>query len=98
VRTAFREAHDAFVEHRTAREAFVAQTERRDQLAQALELAQLRYKAGYSPYIEVLDAQRTLLRAETDRIIAARNLRTAVIDINKSLGGGWQFEKVAIAR
>jgi outer membrane protein TolC len=46
----------------------------------------------------VLDAQRTLLLAETERIIAARNLRTAIVDINKSLGGGWQFEKVAIAR
>jgi multidrug efflux system outer membrane protein len=98
VRTAFREAHDAFVAHRTARDAFVAQTERRDRLAQALELAELRYKAGYSPYIEVLDAQRTLLRAETDRIIAARNLRSAVIDINKSLGGGWQFDRIADAR
>jgi outer membrane protein, multidrug efflux system len=98
VQTAFREAHDAFVLHRTAREAFIAQTERRDQLTQALELAQLRYKSGYSPYIEVLDAQRTLLRAETDRIIAARNLRAAVVDINKSLGGGWQSEQLASAR
>jgi multidrug efflux system outer membrane protein len=98
VQVAFREAHDAFVAHRTAREVFVAQTERRDRLAQALELAQLRYQAGYSPYVEVLDSQRTLLRAETDRIIAARNLRTSIVDINKSLGGGWQFDQVAAAR
>ncbi len=98
VQAAFREAHDSFVAHRSAREVFVAQTERRDRLAQALELAQLRYQAGYSPYIEVLDAQRTLLQAETERIIAARNLRTSIVDINKSLGGGWQLEKVAIAR
>jgi multidrug efflux system outer membrane protein len=95
VQAAFREAHDSFVAHSSAREAFVAQTERRDRLAQALELAQLRYQAGYSAYIEVLDAQRTLLLAETERIIAARNLRTAIVDINKSLGGGWQFEKLA---
>jgi outer membrane protein TolC len=47
----------------------------------------------------VLDSQRTLLRAETDRIIAARNLRTSIVDINKSpLGGGWQFEQVVAAR
>lgn len=96
VQVAFREAHDAFVAYGSARAAFVAQTERRDRLAQALELAQLRYKAGYSPYLEVLDSQRSLLRAETDRIIAARNLRTAIVDINKSLGGGWQTEAVAI--
>lgn len=98
VQVAFREAHDAFVAHRTAREVFIAQSERRDRLAQALELAQLRYQSGYSPYIEVLDAQRTLLRAETDRVIAARNLRIAIVDINKSLGGGWQYEQLASAR
>lgn len=90
VQTAFREAHDAFVAYGTARDGFAAQTERRDRLAEALALAQLRYQSGYSPYLEVLDAQRGLLRAETDRIVAARSLRSAIIDINKSLGGGWQ--------
>jgi len=90
VQTAFREAHDAFVAYSSARDGFAAQTERRDRLTEALALAELRYKSGYSPYLEVLDAQRGLLRAETDRIIAARELRSAIVDINKSLGGGWQ--------
>jgi len=90
VQTAFREAHDAFAAYGSARDGFTAQTERRDRLAEAWALAELRYTSGYSPYLEVLDAQRGLLRAETDRIIAARELRSAIIDINKSLGGGWQ--------
>jgi hypothetical protein len=40
-------------------------TERRDDLAAALELANLRYDAGRTSFLEVLDAQRTLLAAET---------------------------------
>ena len=65
---------------------------RRDQLAQALELADLRYRSGYSPYLEVLDAQRQLLQAETLRIPAARDARLAIVDLAKALGGGWEYE------
>lgn len=98
VQTAFREAHDAFAEQRTSREAFIAQTERRDRLAEALELARLRYDAGYSPFLEVLDAQRNLLSAERARIDAARDVRTAMVDVYRALGGGWKPEAVAQAR
>ena len=48
-----------------------AETARRDQLQQALAVATLRYEAGRTSFLEVLDAQRTLLAAETLRIAAA---------------------------
>jgi multidrug efflux system outer membrane protein len=95
VQAAFREAHDAFTAQRTSREALIAQTERRDALAKALELARLRYDAGYSPFLEVLDAQRNLLAAERARIDAARDLRLAIVDIYRALGGGWKPDTVA---
>ena len=63
---------------------------RKDRLSNVLELSDLRYRSGYSPYLEVLDAQRQLLQAQTFQIIAARNVRLSVVDLAKALGGGWE--------
>jgi multidrug efflux system outer membrane protein len=97
VQGAFRETHDALVANRTFREALAAQSVRRDALADALELADLRYRAGYSGYLEVLDSQRQLLQAETLRITAARDARIALVDLSRALGGGWSPDSVAEA-
>ena len=97
VQTAFREAHDALVANRTYREALAAQGARRQSLAQALELADLRYRSGYSGYLEVLDSQRQLLQADTLRIAAARDARIALVDLSRALGGGWSPDSVADA-
>jgi multidrug efflux system outer membrane protein len=91
VQTAFRDTHDALVSQSTARDALAAQSLRRERLARALELANDRYNAGYSPYLEVLDIQRQLLQAQTLEIVAARDARIAVIDLSKALGGGWDY-------
>ena len=97
VQTAFREAHDALAANRTYREALAAQGARRESLAQALELADLRYRSGYSGYLEVLDSQRQLLQADTLRIAAARDARIALVDLSRALGGGWSPDSVADA-
>lgn len=55
----------------------------------ALRLAKLRYEAGYSSYLEVLDAQRT---ANTAELAAIRNRQATLdanVDLMKALGGGW---------
>jgi len=95
VQSAFRDAHDALVAHRTARESYVAQEDRRAQYAEALRLADLRYKAGYTSYIEVLDNQRSLLDAERARLVALRARQAALVDVYKALGGGWSPEQFA---
>ena len=97
VQTAFRETHDALVANRTFREALAAQSVRRESLAEALELADLRYRSGYSGYLEVLDSQRQLLQADTLRIAAARDARIALVDLARALGGGWSPESVSDA-
>ena len=95
VQSAFRDAHDALVAHRTARESYVAQEDRRAQYAEALRLADLRYKAGYTSYIEVLDNQRNLLDAERARLVTLRARQSALVDVYKALGGGWSPEQFA---
>lgn len=98
VQAAFRDTHDALIAHRGARASFVAQDERRNKLADALRLAELRYKNGYSSYLEVLDAQRGLLAAERDRITALRDRQTAVVDLYKALGGGWSIQEAMASK
>lgn len=91
VQSAFKDTHDALVANSTARDALTAQGQRRERLARALELSDMRYRAGYSPYLEVLDVQRQLLQAQTLEIAAARDARIAIVDLSKALGGGWDY-------
>jgi len=55
----------------------------------SLDLARSRYEAGYSPYLDVLDAQRTANDAEL-ALVKNRQSRLAYsVDFMKALGGGW---------
>jgi outer membrane protein, multidrug efflux system len=98
VQNAFREVHDALVANRASRDVLAAETDRRNQLAKAYEVALLRYDAGRTSFLEVIDAQRQLLAADTLRIAAARDAKLSLVDFAKSLGGGWSPEQFASAR
>ncbi|MBA3505822.1 MAG: TolC family protein, partial [Betaproteobacteria bacterium] len=98
VQTAFREVRDALSAHRGAREALAAESDRRNQLAQALDIARLRFDAGRTSFLEVLDVQRSLLAAETLRIAAARDAKLSIVAFAKALGGGWDPEVFATSR
>ena len=63
----------------------------------ALRFARLRYDAGYSGYLEVLDAQRTLNAAELGAIQNRQARLAASVDLMKSLGGGWTPPEAAAA-
>ena len=53
----------------------------------ALELSRIRYESGYSPYLEVLDAQRTANDAEI-AFVRNRQARLAFsVDLMRALGG-----------
>ena len=56
----------------------------------ALQLAEVRYRAGEDDLLVVLDAQRTLFQAE-DQLAQVRLSRLqASISLYKALGGGWR--------
>jgi uncharacterized protein (TIGR00255 family) len=55
----------------------------------ALELAQIRYQKGLVNYLDVLDAERTVLDAETRLVQTARARLTDMVSLFKALGGGW---------
>jgi outer membrane protein, multidrug efflux system len=55
----------------------------------ALEVSNARYKAGYSPFLEVLDAQRTANDAEIAFVRNRQARLSFTVDLMKALGGGW---------
>jgi multidrug efflux system outer membrane protein len=90
VETAFREVADAIVNVEESARNEEQLRARLDAARNALELSTLRYESGYSPYIEVLDAQRTANLAE---LVFVRNRQARLafsVDLMRALGGGWQ--------
>jgi outer membrane protein, multidrug efflux system len=86
---ALREANDALTGVRTARDQATAQATQVTALRQALDLAQSRYEAGLSSYLDLLDAQRGLFGAELALSQAQLGELTAAVQLYKALGGAW---------
>ena len=89
VEGAFREVSDALVNLEESRWSEVDLLARVEAARNALELSRIRYASGYSPYLEVLDAQRTANDAEL-AYVRNRQARLAFsVDLMRALGGGW---------
>jgi len=87
--TAFREAEDALVTTQKAREKLQAQARRVKALGDYASLARLRYDNGYSSYIEVLDAERSLFDSELNAVRTQSEVIIGMINTYKAMGGGW---------
>ncbi len=90
IQTAFAETRLALVSVDKTRERHTAQNTQTQSLKRALHLAQLRYENGYSSYLDVLDAQRSLFAAELETARAREAQLDAVVNLNLALGGGWK--------
>lgn len=90
IRVAFKETIDAMSAQANSAERVDALTVQAKAGEEALRVASLRYEAGYSDNLEVLDAQRTLFQAQLDRISAQRDRLSASVNLFKALGGGWR--------
>ena len=95
IRLAFKDVLDAMGAQRNNAERVERQNTQQTARAEALRLAQLRYQAGYTPYLDVLDAQRTLYQAQLDHVTAQRDQLAASVALSKALGGGWQSPAIA---
>ena len=94
---AFREVSDALVGIRKRQEF----TQQQELLVKALEdasqVANMRYEGGVSSYLEVLDTERQLFDAELQLVQAKRDESAGVIQLYRTLGGGWQTDPTAAA-
>jgi multidrug efflux system outer membrane protein len=87
IRSAFGEVRTALIAQSRARESYDAESARVAALSETLRLARLRYQNGVASQLDVLDAERGLLAAQTARIEALRAHRAAVADLFRALGG-----------
>ena len=92
IQTAFREVSDALanVGQTSAMETDLQSSV--DAARDALHLSTERYESGYSAYLAVLDAQRTLNISQLALIRNRQALLSASVDLMKALGGGWTDE------
>ena len=90
IQNAFREVNDALVTRRlnVEREQSLAASEA--SAKKALAVAENRYKAGYSAYLEVLDAQRVHNDAALANVQARQATSLASVELFKVLGGDWR--------
>ncbi len=85
LRVAFSETLTALsIEQRTQAQ-LLAQQRQLNALRNSLDLAQQRFDAGYSSYLDVLDAQRALFDAEIAMVNSQRNQLNARIGLYKAL-------------
>jgi outer membrane protein, multidrug efflux system len=90
IQQSLREVSDALVAYRKGRE-FREQQELLDRSADdARRLAELRYQGGATSYLEVLDSDTRLFSAELGVAQAQLNELLALVQIYRSLGGGWE--------
>ena len=92
IQTAFREVDDALIDQRRSREELDIQTRQVESLRTYARFARLRFENGYTSYIEVLDAERSLFDAELARARTAGVLFQALVNLYKAMGGGWVIE------
>jgi multidrug efflux system outer membrane protein len=86
---AMREAGDALVAARTARDEVTANETLAGALRRALELSDARYQGGVANFLEVLEAQRGLFDAELTLAQARLRELAAAVQLYKALGGTW---------
>jgi outer membrane protein, multidrug efflux system len=92
IQQGFREVDDALIDQSKSREMLGIQKQQVEALRSYARLAELRYDNGYTSYLEVLDAQRSLFQGELLYAQTQVVLFRALVNIYKSMGGGWVAE------
>lgn len=89
IRNALREVDDALVARATSGRKLAILGKQADALRNYARLARMRYDEGYASYLEVLDAERSLFFVELSYTQNQFSLISSLIDVYKSMGGGW---------
>jgi hypothetical protein len=89
VQQAFRDIRDALASQRGMAESAKNLAQAAERMAKAADLARKRYAEGYSPYLDVLEAERTQYGAQMQFLERQSSLLAAIAQVCVALGGGW---------
>lgn len=95
VLSALEDVENALSAYATGHERVTARQTAADSARNAASLARTLYQAGSADFQKVLDTERTRLSAEDGLVSAQADVLTAVVQLYKALGGGWESEKSA---
>jgi outer membrane protein, multidrug efflux system len=90
VQGAFREVSDALIAYRKNVEGRAQQELLVETLKERARLAYLRYEGGVDSLLNALDADRDYFQSQIDLAQIKLNELTAVVQLYRALGGGWQ--------
>lgn len=88
---AFRDVSNALISQQKLVAVRAAQERQVRALRDSVRLSLLRYNYGLAGYYEVLDAEQQLFPAEVALAQTQRDQLLTVVDLYRSLGGGWEL-------
>ena len=86
---AFGQVEDALAATQRLHEQLDALQAQKSALERTLQIASERYKSGYAPFLDQLDAQRSLLSVQLAITQARADELNAYVTLFQALGGGW---------
>ena len=89
---AFQEVEDSLIDIRTYHEEALARERQVKAANSAATLSRARYDGGVTSYLEVLESERSLFRAELLASSTRREQVVSIVSLYKALGGGWVTE------
>jgi NodT family efflux transporter outer membrane factor (OMF) lipoprotein len=89
VLTAFQEVEDNLAALRVLRQVIDEQSAAVASAERSLQVADLRYRSGIDPYLNVITAQTALLTAQEALVTFRGQHLVASVQLIKALGGGW---------
>jgi multidrug efflux system outer membrane protein len=90
IQTAFREVADALVGTTSNAAEIEARAAAINAQQKRFDLANVRYRQGEDPYLNVLSAQQDLYTAQQGYLTAQFNKLSSQISLYQALGGGWK--------
>jgi multidrug efflux system outer membrane protein len=90
IQRAFGDVSDALIGYQKLHEVRVQQENTVADLRESVRLSNLQYTGGTATYLGVLDSQRSLFAAELTLAQARGDEYQSLVQLYRSLGGGWQ--------
>jgi multidrug efflux system outer membrane protein len=90
IQQAFGDVSNALIGYEKFHQVRLQQEDTVADLQESVRLSNMRYKGGTTTYLEVLDGQRSLFAAELTLAQAQGNEYQGLVQLYKTLGGGWQ--------
>jgi outer membrane protein TolC len=85
------EVQDSMTSYIEAKSAVSYLTQANTSATKSLHLAIVRYREGETDFTPVLNAEQQLLRVQTSLTNAQGDIPQALVELYRSLGGGWQI-------